>query len=198
MGLRKGWVWAELSAGPIGARCIIQGQIQMIQHKDLELISHHYLLLFQGLNVTLGWGLAAVAVSPHSSIRRAVDWAQCSIPASISGCETTPWGRHYGSLTTGEVNIFSVVSVKCYIRFVWNAIYPGINPIRSFWFMKMYKTWHVQENITARILEIDLSFESNDIRFIFINWVKSLGWNHTITARNCKQAIRSQECVSLF
>lgn len=127
------------------------------------------------------------------------DWAQRSIPGSISGYETTPWGLHYSSRpTTGEVNVFSVFSVKCYIRFVWNAIYPGINPVRSFWFMKMYKRWHVQENITAHILEIDLSFESNDIRFIFINWVKSLGWNHTITARNCKQAIRSQEFVSLF
>lgn len=37
-----------------------------------KLISHYYLLLFQGLNVTLGRGLAAVAVSPHSSDQRAV------------------------------------------------------------------------------------------------------------------------------
>lgn len=33
--------------------------------------------------------------------------------------------------------------------------------------MKMYKRWQVQEHIAAHILEIDLSFESNEIRVPF-------------------------------
>lgn len=37
-GLREEPVWAELSAEPTDAGCIISGQIQMIQVRDLELI----------------------------------------------------------------------------------------------------------------------------------------------------------------
>lgn len=98
-----------------------------------KLISHYYLLLFQGLNVTLGRGLAAVAVSPHSSDQRAVTEHNAAFLAASPVMK-----QHPGDCTAvaarplERFNVFSVVSVKCCIRFVRNAIYPGIDPIRSF------------------------------------------------------------------